>query len=210
MGFHTMYKQKPGKRQLLEPLSGPALLERRRKAGFTLLELVLALAILGLAVTLMLSLFFRSTELGDTVRNRTLAAELAETQLAAILATPEYFTWRLPADRPLHALGSTALFPVTPLGSEAGPDETYPWRPPSVLPVQDAQAAQDTARYEQFRWRAFVAAPGGPYAAYPTPGYAYLELSVAVQWEEAGRTRQWVYTSAVPLERIPREQRHET
>ena len=66
---------------------------KTRRAGFTLLELLTALAVLGVAATIFLRLFSSSYSLADTSRSHEVALNLAEEYLAAIQSNPERFAW---------------------------------------------------------------------------------------------------------------------
>ena len=218
-------------------------------SGFTLIELILAAAVLGIAVTIFLSLFFSSLRISDTLCNRTLAANLGESRLAAIVMAPEHFDWRvseLPDEagatmqpdgialeslnvadnsnetnnevhdsiladvtesEPLKiaSLDSLELFPVVPKDADMEyVNNATAWYAPSTQPTNPVTAQQQEALFEKFKWRAYAGAPRDKASDTPKANYQYLEVTVEVMWEEAGRSQHLVYTGTVPLARVMR------
>lgn len=156
---------------------------RHGARGFTLLEVIVALAIIGFATQIFISLFNSSVELGVTARNRAIAARIAEDQLNAITRAPADFTWALPEDGP-----GDALFPVR-LGPDDPPAGNAPDLPAAMPPAEDAFRREE-ATLRKFRWQAF--------ARLPNPNAAHYEVTVAVRWKEAARDQVVALTSAVP------------
>ncbi len=73
---------------LKDPEPGTRNLEHRREAGFTLLEVILALAILGIAFTLAMELLATGVRSAKASRDYTQAVLLARQKMAEIAVTP--------------------------------------------------------------------------------------------------------------------------
>ncbi len=156
--------------------------------GFTLLELIVALAVLSVAVTVFVQLFNASLGLGRSAQDHSVAGELARGQLEAIIRAPEQFLWQVPASP------GEAAFPI--LASAEDPPAGNSFDAPAVLPpaVQPpVTASKEPAQglYERFRWRAF-----GRFAG---TNPAYCEVTVVVIWEARGRRQMFSLTSAAPV-----------
>jgi prepilin-type N-terminal cleavage/methylation domain-containing protein len=148
-------------------------------AGFTLLELLVALTVVGVAAAVFVGMFSACLGLSRTNRNVTVATEVAETQLAAILRTPQDFVW--------DNSKVTTRFPVTT--REPEPPGGYAVQPPAVTLVTKEAQQQLADRYGQFRWVAF--------AQLAAPDAAAYEVTVAVRWTDARRPQTLTLSSAI-------------
>lgn len=152
-----------------------------RAAGFTLIEMLVALAVIGVAVSVFVSLYGKSRELGRRSVNRAIATELAQAQLAAIVDSPEQFLWEFPEE-------PGRRFPIRSAADD--PPAGNPFAPPVIPPVEPDAKRRVAQRYTQFRWSA--------QGRLPAPGANHYEVSVVVHWEEAQRPQTLALTSAVP------------
>ena len=159
----------------------------RRRRGFTLIELLVALAVVSVVATVFVSFFHSSMDIARTARNRTVAAEIAEAKLGAILRHPERYVWLAP-DSPTQE-----QFPVKT--SPEQPRVGNPVEPPAALPVVDAARRRQETVYDNFKWQAF--------GRFPSPNAAYCEVTLVVHWVEAGRQRMLALTSALPRFKMP-------
>ena len=160
----------------------PPQLARHRRGGFTLVEMIVALGVISVAAMIFVSMFRQSLDLGKAARNRTVASQLAEEALNDILSQPSKFHWVKSDD------ARNVEYAVT-----ASPESATLWTPvasPYRLPEDSAAQEREVNLYEGFEWRAF--------GRLPSPDAAFAELSVHVQWHEAGKRRGFVLTSAVP------------
>ncbi len=177
----------------------PSVTRGRARRGFTLIELIVAIAIISVATSVFLSLYFSSLAITKSVENHRTAAEVARAKLAYLEAHPEAFLWELP-EKP----GDTR-FPI-----KLGEDEPLignPVEPPAVLP-DDKRAERRTENlYTQYSWNVFGKYPvkerdattGEPMRY----GKDYFEVTVVVSWEEKGRIERLALTSAIPSDRVP-------
>lgn len=158
----------------------------RHRGGFTLMEMLVALAVLGVAVTVFISLFTSSIDISQTASNRGVAASIADARLTDIVAAPERYQW-------LQEPGAEETrFPIQLTGED--PAAGNPVSPPSAMPPEPRAYETQSALYDRFRWEAF-----GKLAA----GGAYYEVTVVVRYHERGREQLLTMTSAVPALAVP-------
>jgi prepilin-type N-terminal cleavage/methylation domain-containing protein len=151
----------------------------RRTAGFTLLELLVALTVVGVASAVFVGMFSACLGLSRANRNLAVATELAETQLAALLRAPQDFVW--------NNTEKTTRFLVT--CPEKEPPGGYPVPVPAVALVTREAQQQLNKRYGQFRWTAF--------AQLSAPDAAAYEVTVAIRWMDGGRPQTLTLSSAI-------------
>jgi hypothetical protein len=141
--------------------------------------MIVALAVAGVAVSVFVGMFNACLNVSRSQRNRTIAMELAEEQLAAITRNPEKFIW--------HSQNSSGKFPVTL--HELPPVGNYPCTPPEVKMFSNGEQIRLEQRYSQFHWYAFGQVPEKDSRAY--------EVTAVIYWLEAGRPQTLTLTSAV-------------
>ena len=149
------------------------------KRGFTLVEILVALAVVGIGATIFISVFSSALDLARSSRSKTAAAAIAEEQLEAIVRHPGQYRCALNGATPGDHL------PVVPRGAEG--DKPRRAAPPSVMPADAAASRRETNFYERFRWQA--------YAKVPAAQSPFVEVTVAVRWKEAGRDKTLALTS---------------
>ncbi|MCX5758557.1 MAG: prepilin-type N-terminal cleavage/methylation domain-containing protein [Candidatus Hydrogenedentes bacterium] len=156
-------------------------------SGFTLMEVLVAIVVMGVGITVFISLFGSSLALAQSNRYQTVAAQLAGECLQAVVCAPERYDWHLnPAD-------PGALTVVTAPGES--PETRHPVSLPATLPTDRRSNLRDVNLYKQFSWQA--------YARIPKPDAGYVELTIAIRWIEQGRERVFALTSCVPRTAIP-------
>ena len=147
--------------------------------GFTLVELLVALTVVGVAAAVFVGMFSASLGLSRSNSNLAVATELAETQLAVLMRAPRDFVWD-------NSKG-TACFAVTT--HEPEPPGGYPVEPPAINLVTKEAQQKLAERYSQFRWTAF--------ARLAAPDAAAYEVTVAVRWMDTRRPQTLTLSSAV-------------
>ncbi len=160
-------------------LSSPS----RSAAGFTLIEMLTALVVLGMGATIFLQLFTSSQSLAKSGRTHEIAASLAEEYMTLLQSRPDLFIW----PNYLDQAPSTAM-PVK--ARENGPIASAFVEPPLALPL--ARRAHDRERsiYGGYTWSAA--------ARLPSPESSYVEVTVQIEWLLEGRVKQFMLTSAMP------------
>ena len=152
------------------------------RRGFTLIELIVALTVISVATTILFKLYMTSADLGALAQHRELAATIAESELAQVLASPSAYVWdhQNPSEQGLFRVRRNAEDP------RAGRKVPLP----NVLLPEDASFKRETNVFDKFRWSA--------YGRLPEPRSAYFEITVNVQWKESGKMENIALTSAVP------------
>ena len=157
--------------------------QRRGSAGFTLLELLAALAVLGIASTIFLRLFTSSNSLAASSLSHEVALNIAEEYLTEVQTRPENFVWpdydETPPGEP------QTIQPV----ENGAVEETFA-QPPSTMPNLRRAYDRDRNLYSDFTWKIF--------AISPQDAAQYIELIVEVSWTDAGRLRRFTMSSMVP------------
>lgn len=156
---------------------------RPNSSGFTLFEVLAALAVLGIASGIFASLFIASMNLGHMNQSQSIAASHAGEQVVLLRNYPEEFTWP-----DFNALEPGAFGPVTP--KDPTGDATSATDPPSVMPIEPRAFERERNFYDLFSWQAF--------ARVPSPDAAYVEVASVVHWLEKGKPQSFTLTSAVP------------
>ncbi len=164
----------------------PGRRKRRSAFGFTLMELLVSLAVLGAASSVFISIFSGGLAISKSARSRGAATLLAEEYLAAIQRDPGRFIWKIPKEP------DGALFPI--LVSEEDPKAGNLVERPETMPVVEGAYIKENILYGQFRWKASGRVPG--------TDEAYLEIFVSLKWEESGREQELQLSSAIPRSRV--------
>jgi hypothetical protein len=121
---------------------------------------------MGMAITILLTLYDGAMTMGERSRARTVATSLAQDQLAAIQADPGSFN--LPqADQ----LASGEPVEITC-------DDGQGFPAPATVTVGSLKADREKAYYDGFSWKAYARQPKDA---------AHIELTVAVSWVKGGR-----------------------
>jgi prepilin-type N-terminal cleavage/methylation domain-containing protein len=152
--------------------------------GFTLVEVIVALAVVGVGVTVVLSLYTNSLAINRSNRNHSIAAALAEEQLAHLRCNPGGYDWAGVLESEEGALAELKLKPME------GGAATQGFKAPAVVPDGAPGSAPERQLYEDFTWQAYVRS-----AARETP---YIEVIMVVRWREAQRPREFALASYVP------------
>ena len=154
-----------------------------RKAGFTLLEILVALVIMGVASSIFLTLYSASSAVAQSNRSMQAAANLAGEYLTAIIANPNQYRWPDFDKKPYGA-----LYPVLRVGDEGLPSKQAD--PPRVRPTNEQASEREKNFYAGFSWEAFT--------VLPAEDADYVEVLVNVWWQERGRDRVFSLTSCLP------------
>jgi prepilin-type N-terminal cleavage/methylation domain-containing protein len=167
--------------------TGKAFLAAR--GGFSLVELLTALVIMGIATTIFIDLYTASVTLAETNRGQRVATSLAEECMAYILSRPGEIDW-------------TAV-------SESGPKLTRVRlpaslervEPPAAIPTNERSLNRVQNQYASFAQDAWARIPtreADSVEAEGEVGAEYLEVVVFVRWQQDGRDRFFSLTSAIP------------
>lgn len=161
-------------------------IERRlqRAGGFSLLEILTALAVLSVAVYILTALFLASLSVGDDARLRDTAAAIAAEQMQALVHAPGDFEWP-----PFHEHAPVEILPAL----EA--DEWHAPPVPDAFPSTRHSHDREQIFHDRFGWRA--------YARVLEEAPSVVELTVVVSWTHGGRPQSFVLTSAMARSAVP-------
>lgn len=160
----------------------------RRCRGFTLMEILVALAVLTVGFSIIIGLLGQSIGLRTMSRDTRIAGEVAEEQLLAVRQSPDSWDWQAPR----IAEGETVELA---LKEEAAGLETL--APPAThVPVERVDA-REREYYNRFSCAAYAALPKAADGSV-IAGAPYYEVVVVVRWRESGKAKSFTLTSAVP------------
>lgn len=155
--------------------------------GFTLIELIVALSVIGLATTIFMQNYAVSMKLAKLSRDRQIALSIAEEQLSLLLMNPAGYVWQQ------ESANSDGVFRIRQEADEPvkGNVATYP----KAMPPDVQAFERQSVVYDQFRWKAF--------GKLGERGMVY-EVYVDVQWErpDRSRTEHITLTGAVSRSKI--------
>lgn len=154
----------------------------RKHPGFTLVEVILAFTILSVALGIFVSMFLAAVRLAAENRDRTIAAEIAETYLNVIASKPEAYKW------PSEANNADGLFEIVEEAGASGMSSIPPL-PETTLATRSAHE-RIINLYHKFRCKAWGRLPSADAQAY--------EVTVCVAWYTQGRPIRFALTSSVP------------
>jgi len=151
-------------------------IRRYRERAFTLLEIVVALAVMAVAVSIIVTLYQASAVFAAQARELRIATDLAQERLVDIKIHPSHYRCAsLSADAPVEI--------------EAA-DKTTSFDPPKSLPPNQAAGTRELNAYQMYSWRAF--------AKLPQADSNLVELTVVVSWQSLGRNRSFALTTYAP------------
>lgn len=154
------------------------------RGGFTLVEILAALVVMGVAMTLIVRFLSASIDLNKENRRERIATAYAQEQMNELITNPSAYAWALATD---GVLGEV----------KAKSDKDSALKPPSVLPDEKHSAARkhEANFYDGFTWKA--------YSKLPSPEAHYAEVVVVVSWHSTsgkliGGEKSLTLTSCVP------------
>lgn len=159
----------------------------RRRRGFTLFEILVAVAVLGVGITFFVSLFTSSKTLAQSCQNQTVAVSLAQEKLQEIVSNPAQYDWRIESLAPGKQVEITVRQPAN--ADSATPAKRQPITPPSLMPVEPSASRREEAFYDKFSWQAYM--------RLPQADAAYAELTVVIRWQEQGQDKVFALSSLV-------------
>ncbi len=158
---------------------------RRGTRGFTLLEMLAALAVIGIAVSVFTALYVASLDLSYTASDESVAANIASERLAGIIAAPASYRWLTQGSEDIR-------FAIQLTGED--PPAGNPVELPGAMPADPSAFRRQDVLFSRFRWEAFGKL---------VPGGAYYEVTVIVHYERDGRKQMMAVTSALPASAVP-------
>lgn len=156
--------------------------KRRGRSGFTLLEMLAALVVMGVAVSIFFQLFVGAVSLKESNTKAQTAARVAEKKLTEIRSNPTGYEWpRYEEAEPGKLL---PLFPKGELThvTQAGQ--------PAEKPTDKRSSERTSAHYKNMT--------AETYTSVPSADANHAHVVVVVVWNVEGREETFSLTTAVP------------
>jgi len=153
--------------------------------GFTLVEVLTALGVLGVATFIAVRLFTASHDLAQTNNHQVIAEQLAHGLVTQVLANPDGFDWP-----DLNGLEPGGFAPIE---SKRPPVQFI--APPSVTPTLTNVAQAERRLYERFTWTA--------YASESAVNDKVIDVTAVIRWRTNMKPQAYTFTSAIPVAEIP-------
>ncbi len=158
----------------------------KKESAFTLIELIVALAVLSIAITVVVQMFSMSVDISRNAQNAILAHMIAEDKLEYVVNYPEKFKWQIPQN---YRFGEFFRVLTSPDEPETGNRvEDF-----ALLPPDWGQYLKYRNALSSYRWKVL--------GKLSSPNSDVFEVSVVVSYKESGRTKYYVLTSYVPKEK---------
>ena len=155
---------------------------RHGRAGFTLIEVLVALFVMGVATTILFSMYSSSLTLASSSKRNTVATHVAEEYMNELRVHPELFDWPDLSDEP-----SGDLEPIT---LHDGENPLLLVSSSNAIASEEKAFKRDKNLYRDFGWFA--------YARLNEPNDNYVEVMVEIYWTDAGKEQNICLTSSVP------------
>ena len=151
--------------------------------GFTLIEIIVALAVLSVAITGLVQMFSLSLNLSQTSQNVILASSIAHDKLNYVLNCPDKFVFKIYGN-----LKPGEVFSILTSIDEPKAGNTI--ETPMIAPPDWASFRKYKNVSQKFHWKAFGKIPDNNPDCY--------EIIVAVIYNERGKTKYYMENSVIP------------
>jgi prepilin-type N-terminal cleavage/methylation domain-containing protein len=149
-------------------------------SGFTLIEVLIALAVMGVATTLFISMYTASLSLSRASTHYEVASQIAEEYMVELQVNPQRFAWPN-FDGEVNTFQAISLEDNSPLLRVA---------PPTAMPIPKKAYDRETNLYSEFMWHAK--------AKIYAEDSNFVEVQVTVTWPSGSKRQYFYLTSTVP------------
>lgn len=156
--------------------------EIRQERGFTLFEMLSALVVMGVAVSIFFQLFIGAINLKDSSSKSQSAARVAEKKLTWVRTNPEAFEWPRYEEAKPGALLPLFLEGETTHVTQAGR--------PSEKPTDQRASERTLAHYKNITAEL--------YTSLPAPDANHVLIVAVVVWTVEGREETFSLTTTMP------------
>lgn len=153
-----------------------------KRSGFTILEVLVALFVIGSATTVFIGLYTSSLALARSSTHYAVASQLAEEFLAEMRSNPSQFVWPNYSDKPIGELHDVVLV------KDESPIRLVDL--PTAMPNLKSEYDRENRLYRNFAWTAFSRIHGET--------ANFVEVLIVVTWEHEGKLHRFYLTSALP------------
>ena len=164
------------------------------RSGFTLVELLTAIVVMGFATTIFLRLFMASVTLAEMHRAVRVAASLAEEYMTQVLTYPGEVNW----SPVFEDEAANELTRVAPPESVEGP---------AAIPTIERSYIRTKNLYASYTREAWARIPKPTAEALDAEADPkYVEVVVVLRWIHDGREHFFSLTSTIPIEKVQESQ----
>ena len=157
----------------------------RARSGFTLIEVLVAIGIIGVASTIYVKFYTSSLDLERSSRKNEVAVKIAEEYMNELRIHPELFIWPNFQDTPSNEDGQHQI-----ALKNTGPDSIFLVSTSNAISPNKRVHDRDENLYTDFGWFAYARLNEEP--------DNYVEIMVQVNWVDGGKNRNLCLTSLVP------------
>lgn len=153
------------------------------KSGFTLVEVIVALLVVSVALSVFMAMFFMAAYSATERQHSMIAAQLAEQHLSMICAAPHLVVWNT------GELNAAGMFEIQE--QEGTAHRSLLATMPETMLLGRSLHEQNINLYNRFHCTAW--------GRMMSPEAQAYEVTAAVTWDERGRDRMFTLTSALFL-----------
>lgn len=155
-----------------------------RSRGFTLIEILVALGVIGVGITVLFKTYTSSLALSSANQKNIVASSVAEEYMNELRTHPELFIWPNYND-------AASEEGFQSIGRKNGTQSTIAVvAPPTAVGTNKNDFQRDKNLYRKYAWAA--------YARQNADSDDYVEVMVEVGWSDKGRDRKLCITSLFP------------
>ncbi len=155
-----------------------------KRSGFTLIEILVALGVIGVGITVLFKTYTSSLSLSSSNQKNIVASSIAEEYMNELRNHPELFVWPNYNDTPsaegFHTIGRRN-------GTES---IVAVVEPPTAVGTSKRDFQRDKNLYGKYTWSS--------YARLNEESDDYVEVMVEVSWSDKNRDRKLSLTSLFP------------
>lgn len=155
---------------------------RYAASGFTLIEVLTALFVMGVGVTVFVQLYMSSLSISHSSTRYSIASQIAEEYMTELQINPQQFVWPNFDDAEVGE-----LLPISLADEDSRLQKVAL---PTVMPITPGAHERESNLYEKFSWTAE--------ARIHEVDSNFVEVRVTINWAHVSREQYFYLTSTVP------------
>lgn len=156
--------------------------ERNAGVGFTLIEVLTALFVMGVAVTVFVQMYTSSLSISQSSTRYAVASQIAEEYMVELQVNPQQFVWPNFDDANIGELIGIGL------ADENGRLQKVAL--PTAMPITPGAYKREANLYGKYEWAA--------QARIHEADSNFVEVRVMISWDHQNRRQYFYLTSTVP------------